>query len=310
MRKWTPATWLHDGRLHDAPAPGAVPAAAMAQMIDGLGESGFAARLLRHLHPLLPAASWSVYRVGPGRVPCMYLSASLDIPDTTRACWSAYLSGPHRHDRSLGFDAEAAGPAHRSRGARGAQGARGGPGAPGTEAMPGTQLCHITAQEVPPEHRARVYEAHGVAERVSVVAHGQDETLFAVNFYRHVHQHALTDAQIAAFEQLAPALLALARKHVALRGGHADADADAPAQSAVALPDPDTLRQRLLQCDAALTARELDVCSRLLRGMTHDGIAADLGLSAPTVKTYRNRAFARLGIHFRNELFARVLPQR
>jgi DNA-binding CsgD family transcriptional regulator len=38
--------------------------------------------------------------------------------------------------------------------------------------------------------------------------------------------------------------------------------------------------------------------------MTQEGIAADLGLSVPTVKTYRNRAFARLGISFRNELFA------
>ncbi len=274
----------------------------MAQMIDGLGEEGFAGRLLRQLHPVLPAASWSVYRVGPGRAPCMYLSASLDIPDTTRACWSAYLSGPHRQDRSLRFDAEDAIDTHGVHSAHGAHSAH------------GTQLCHITAQEVPPEHRARVYEAHGVAERVSVVAHAQDETLFAVNFYRHVHQHALTDAQIAGFEQLAPALLALARKHVALRGG--PADADAPEQvplvpvALLAPAEADTLRQRLLQCDAALTPRELDVCTRLLRGMTHDGIAADLGLSVPTVKTYRNRAFARLGIHFRSELFARVLPTR
>ncbi len=49
------------------------------------------------------------------------------------------------------------------------------------------------------------------------------------------------------------------------------------------------------------------MCIRLLQGMTQDGIASDLGLALPTVKTYRNRAFARLGIHFRNELFARVL---
>jgi DNA-binding CsgD family transcriptional regulator len=41
--------------------------------------------------------------------------------------------------------------------------------------------------------------------------------------------------------------------------------------------------------------------------MTQDGIASDLGLTVPTVKTYRNRAFARLGIHFRNELFALVM---
>ena len=38
--------------------------------------------------------------------------------------------------------------------------------------------------------------------------------------------------------------------------------------------------------------------------MTQDGIAADLGLSAATVKTYRNRAFVRLDIHHRHQLFA------
>jgi len=67
------------------------------------------------------------------------------------------------------------------------------------------------------------------------------------------------------------------------------------------------LRERLLRLQHDLTDRELDVCARVLQGMTHEGIAADLGLGVPTVKTYRNRAFARMGIHFRNELFAKVL---
>ena len=62
--------------------------------------------------------------------------------------------------------------------------------------------------------------------------------------------------------------------------------------------------QRLQQAAPALTPRECEVCARLLCGMTQDGIANDLGLSLPTVKTYRNRAFARLGIHFKNELFS------
>lgn len=38
--------------------------------------------------------------------------------------------------------------------------------------------------------------------------------------------------------------------------------------------------------------------------MTQDGIAADLGLSASPVKTCRNRAFARLDIRHRHQLFA------
>jgi len=38
-------------------------------------------------------------------------------------------------------------------------------------------------------------------------------------------------------------------------------------------------------------------------GMTHAGIAADLGIKESTVKTYRSRAFDRLGINFRSQLF-------
>ncbi len=276
MRKWAPTAWQAGSSPAGFGAPvgvsvGASVGVSVGAMVECLGTDDFGARLLQQLHPLLPAASWSVYQVGPGCAPQLYLSASLGIPDTTRDCWNAYLSGPVQGDRSLGFDE-----------------------APGQR----MQLCHITAREVPNEHRARVYEAHGMAERVSIVQHADDGALFAVNFYRHGHQSALSDAQIGNFEQLAPALLALARKQVALRG-----PVPAPQRS------PEALRQRLLQHSDALTARELDVCTRLLRGMTQDGIAADLALSLPTVKTYRNRAFARLGIHFRNELFALVLER-
>ena len=44
----------------------------------------------------------------------------------------------------------------------------------------------------------------------------------------------------------------------------------------------------------------------MLKGITYDGIAVDLGVTAGTIKTYRDRAFERLGIHHRNELFALV----
>ena len=63
------------------------------------------------------------------------------------------------------------------------------------------------------------------------------------------------------------------RKHLALR-----------ARSARATP-----RQQLAQLCPAMTVRELDVCERLLTGMTQDGVAADLGLGLSSVKTYRNQ---------------------
>lgn len=252
MRKWTCNSSASGTGRH---------AQLLAGLIHQLGQPRFRSALLETLQPLVPAASFSVYRTGHRSVPQLFLSGSLGVPDTTRDCWQAYLSGPYRSDRTLIAEAQ-------------------------SEEQP--LLCHLTAQEVPAQHRARVYEAHGVAERVSVVQ-AREDGLFAVNFYRHQHQAPFSDAQVADFEALAPALLALARKHVALEGGEAS-----PAQ-------------RLQALQPALTPRELDVCVRLLRGMTYDGIAADLGLSVPSVKTYRNRAFDRLGIHFRNELFALVL---
>ena len=259
MRKWTPA-----GDASSAGRYGHV----LAGMISQLGQPRFTAALLEGLHPVVPASSFSIYQTGRACVPQLFLSGSLGVPDTTRDCWRAYLSGPYLSDRTLMHEACVADQ---------------------------PLLCHITAPEVPVLHRARVYEAHGVAERVSVVQHS-DESLFAVNLYRHQHQPPFSDRQVADFEAMAPALLALARKHITLA---------APVSDAVA-PLADA-RTRLQQLHPALTARELDVCARLLKGMTYDGIACDLGLSLPSVKTYRNRAFARLGIHFRNELFALVL---
>lgn len=106
-------------------------------------------------------------------------------------------------------------------------------------------------------------------------------------------------------------MLALTRKHIALaqRPGVLQPALQPPAQSTAPLLSHSlpALRERLLRAHAGLTERELDVCARLLQGMTQKGIACDLGLSLPTVKTYRNRAFSRLGIHFRNELFALAL---
>jgi DNA-binding CsgD family transcriptional regulator len=266
MRTWT-------GNSHTAPpqATGGV----LAGMIYALGQPSFESAVLDNLHPAVPAASWSVYRTGGSYRPTLFMSSSRGVTDTTRDCWRAYLSGPYLRDRTL--VARAA-----------------------TEAVEVMQLCHITAQEVPQEHRSKVYEAHGVAERVSIVSLPGDGSVFAINFYRHQHQKPFSDAQLSTFGDIAPALQALTRKHLALLG--------MPAMECDGLRATAGLdsRSRLLALAPTLTVREMDVCQRLLQGMTQDGIASDLGLSLPTVKTYRNRAFNRLGIHFRNELYALV----
>lgn len=251
MRQWTPAS-----------------SSSSIQVLQGLiglmGQHEFEQSLLHHLHPLVPAASYSIYQTGHGCDPTLFMSASLGIPDTTRDCWNAYLSGPYLSDRTL---------------------------APSESSPDKPLLCHITAPEVPAQHRTRVYEAHGMAERVSVVQH-RDDAIFAINFYRHEHQRPFSDGQLSDFESLAPVLLSLAQKQIELT------------RPRLTRKNNSEWTQQLRQFEPALSARELQVCARLLTGMTQEGIALDLGLGLPTVKTYRNRAFARLGIHFKSELFA------
>ena len=245
------------------------PAQVLGGLIGLIGQDNFESTLLHELQAVVPAASYSIYQTGKGCAPQLFMSASLGVPDTTRECWKAYLTGPHLNDQTFSRDSTPQG---------------------------GTVLCHITAQEVPAQHRARVYEAHGMVERVSAVEQSAS-SIFAINFYRHAHQPAFSDAHLCGFETLAPALIALARKQISLGTCH----------RAAGEHDIRRWERKLQQVDKHLTPRELDVCARLLVGMTQDGIASDLNLSVPTVKTYRNRAFSRLGIHFRNELFAVVM---
>lgn len=269
-----------------SPVSAAEPGLAMAGMIRALGRPDFPAAVLENVQASIPAASWSVYRTGRRSSPVMFLSAARGIPDRTRECWWAYLSGPYLHDRSFGAAMDSC--------------------------MGLPHLCHVTVQEIPAEHRARVYEPHGMLERVSVVDQDRDG-VFAVNFYRHAHQPPLRDTQIACFESIAFALLELSRKHIALAapvGGRCLALEKVGQEATASLAkvaSPGQLRERLVAIGPKLTAREVDICTGLLMGRTQEGIARDLGLSPATVKTYRNRAFERLGIHFRNELYARVL---
>ena len=113
-----------------------------------------------------------------------------------------------------------------------------------------------------------------------------DQGLFALNLYRTTEQSAFSDNAIDAVRTLAPALLACVQT-----------------SAAISLQTPPA-RPATPSCLEGLPPRERDVCERLLKGWTQDGIAADLGLAPSTVKTYRNRAFARLGIHSRHALFA------
>lgn len=239
----------------------------LAGVIGAVGGQAFDAEALARMNGALHAASWSVYRVWQDRPPVLHLSASHGIEDTTRDCFAAYRDGLYRRDRT--FDA----------------------------ARRGRLMLRLSAREFPnPEHREAIYRRHGMSERLSIAEPQDDGSVLAVNLYHHEHQGAFAEGELENFEFIAVGLLASVRRHLELVR-----PAEPPR------PDLAQLRGALERRHPDLPARELDVCARLLQGLSYDGIASDLELSVATVKTYRRRAFERMGMHFKSELFAAFL---
>jgi DNA-binding CsgD family transcriptional regulator len=264
MQSWNLTTGAGAAHWHALRAQGAV-----AGLIGAVARPGFAAQALQCLNDAVAAGSWSVYQLWPQRPPRLHLSASRMPVDSTAACFATYHdAGLYRCDSSFAAARQ-----------------------PGGGRRP--VLLRMHADEAPSSgHRDAIYRRHGISERLSVACLDDDDSLLAVNLYRHSGQGAFSAADMEAFGDVAHLLLACVRRQI---DWQREAVADDPRAA---------LRQRC----PALTERELDVLQRLLRGMTYDGIAADMGLSVGTVKTYRARAFARLGLHFRSQLFASLMP--
>lgn len=255
-------------------------AAAQMGLVDAIGRGGFAQLALAALQPAVQAMSWSVYTLHHGQAPVLHLSATQEGVDHTRDCFAAYARGLYLRDSS--FDRVRRQP------------------------RPETPLITWMAADAAPnrDHREAIYRAHQLRERLSVAALQADGSLLAVNLYHHEPQGPFSPAERERFQDLAGLLHTAVRRQLDLAAAAVPAwpCAMAEGQLPQALGTP---RERLLAAAPGLTPRELDVCERLLRGWSHDGVAADLGLSLATVKTYRARAFTRLGLHFRSELFAR-----
>lgn len=246
-----------------------------AALIGCISRPDFATRALGELNGTLPVAWWTVYRVFDDQPPRLCAQASHAAPDIALDCWRIYRNGVYRDDTHFAQACERA--RHDDEGA------------------PGAVLTHCMAADFGTAHREQIYAAHSLSERLSIVSADRDGALtgsgglLAVNLYRHRAQPRFDAGELDTVLGFAGALLAVVQRHLELSAGHLPA------------------AQRLQQLCPQLTVREQAVCERLLRGLTFDGIATDLGVSATTVKTYRNRAFTQLGIHHRNELFGLVV---
>ncbi len=269
MRTWN----LGTGRDGSAVADIAI------HLIDDVGRDGFDRTLLDAVRGRLDADSLTAYRLSTSAPPARYCAASREKADSTASCWEAYRDGIYRADET--FDE-----AHER--------------ASGTDLVIG----HLTAEEVRYRpHRTCIYDRHQLLDRLSVSGREPNGDLLALNLYRHRDLGHFDDIAIGRFEDVAAVLMAAVRRHAAL----AAPPLRAPDDDVTAGPRIARYDRMLTRYQPTLTVRERAVCARLLTGMLYDGIAKDLGIGVATVKTYRQRAFERLGIHFRSELLGIAL---
>lgn len=252
----------------DAQRPAApIKAKKLVLLAGSMGTETFAAAFEDCLRSSVNAAHFSVIRMEPRRPALMSAGTQHRDRELVFRCYDAYAEQFHAHDQLFNRMQRM------------------------YQAGASQLIGRLRAEDIAflPYRRA-IYLSNGMSERLSGLCTDADGVPILFNLYRHEEQARFSDAEIAAFQQLVPALVRLLSGHRAL----------CEKQRA---PD---YREILLRLQPDLSEREIEVCTRLLRGMTYAGIAADIGLKESTVKTYRNRAFLRLGIHFKSELFARI----
>jgi DNA-binding CsgD family transcriptional regulator len=150
---------------------------------------------------------------------------------------------------------------------------------------------YVSADEISdPLHRAHIYDRFGLSGRLSLSKCVGTGPALCLTIVKHRDQVTLGPDETQRILDLAPTMFALLGKHRELSG-------------ALAMGNSDRKSLLLAKCPS-LTSRELDLCVLLLEGRTLSSIAQEWSVKPTTVATYRDRAYARLDIHFRSELFA------
>lgn len=158
-------------------------------------------------------------------------------------------------------------------------------------------VCRTRASEVDDEYRKACFDELGICDRLAIVVRVSKVSWLSICVFRDESTGPFADSDVQTMLDLAPLLSSCAIRHYA-----ADVDGEARFRDAVT--------DEVEKLCPNLTVREREVLLRILDGFTINRIAEDLKLRPTTVATYRMRAYEKLGVGSRRELFATVLRRR
>jgi DNA-binding CsgD family transcriptional regulator len=147
-----------------------------------------------------------------------------------------------------------------------------------------------------PYLRDLIYGRTQIMERMIVCRRGDDDNLGfnILSVLRSARLGPFLPDDVSRLEGFADLLMSIIEKHDEVAGGYPSVTA--------ALTSMPEVERCIADAPETLPRREIEVCARILFGLSSTGIAADLGIGEQSVATYRKRAYQRLGITSRRDL--------
>jgi len=149
-------------------------------------------------------------------------------------------------------------------------------------------------------YRKAIYELNNLSDKISLIDH-ELQKWFILNLYRCTSSGYFNEQNLSAFRQSSVIISALIKRHLSITSSLNWQSETVPAIF--------ELESLITHLSDELSQREIEVCARVMQGMTREGVSLDLKLKPPTIATYMGRAYAKLNISSLNELFALCLAQ-
>lgn len=146
------------------------------------------------------------------------------------------------------------------------------------------------------ELRRRFFDEPRIAEECMLV-HGDAKNQYALSMTRGRGRAAFAMDELYCLRRMAEMLFPMFESHVRACGAQRPALVDEPARE-------DGFEAQLERENIQLSQRERELCKLLLSRWSVPEAASHLDIKLSTAKTYVGRAFAKLGVSSRKELFA------
>jgi LuxR family transcriptional regulator, activator of tox operons len=243
-----------------------------ADLIASVGCPSFSRSLMRTSKEVIEADYCTLFAFQDGHEPTCLVATGVQSPSAAMQASQRYLhdhwrTDPTLKDRPMGED---------------------------------RTVHHVFSSEFSDDrYRRDCFDIPQISDRLTLIFR-ENHILLRMSFYRYRRRYIFGLAETDRLRNAWKLFQEAAKRHFLL-------SRELGIDPATGRPSVSVMSERLLNTKKGLSEREIEVCSRILLGLTAEGISHDLGIGLTSVVTYRKRAYAKLGISSQNELFSRCL---